>query len=103
VTPALNPKADHVFHQYTLKIEGVNQFEMQSFLNEKGIPAMIYYPVPLHSQEAYGSDRYNEEDFAVTNELCQCVISLPMHTELDNEQLNYICTNVKTYLDKNLG
>lgn len=99
-TPALNPNSDHVFHQYTLKIEGLDQFAMQEYLNEKGIPAMIYYPMPLHTQEAYDADRYNDEDFPVTNELCKCVISLPMHTELDTEQLNYICTNVKAFLDQ---
>ena len=99
-TPALNPNADHVFHQYTLKIDGVDQFAMQNFLKEKGIPAMIYYPMPLHSQAAYESHRYDDEDFPITNEICKCVISLPMHTELDKEQLNYICTNVKTYLEQ---
>ena len=100
VTPALNPNADHVFHQYTLKIDGVDQFAMQDYLKEKGVPAMIYYPMPLHTQEAYDSDRYNDEDFPVTNELCKCVISLTMHTELDTEQLNYICTNVKAFLEQ---
>ncbi|MEX1000565.1 MAG: DegT/DnrJ/EryC1/StrS family aminotransferase [Crocinitomicaceae bacterium] len=99
-TPALNPNSTHVFHQYTLKIEGVDQFEMQQYLNEKGVPAMIYYPVPLHSQEAYDANRYRDEDFPVTNELCSSVISLPMHTELDEEQLQYICENVKSYLKK---
>ncbi|MBD3638427.1 MAG: DegT/DnrJ/EryC1/StrS family aminotransferase [Crocinitomicaceae bacterium] len=98
ITPAMNPNSDHVFHQYTLKIDGVNQFVMQNFLREKGVPAMIYYPVPLHSQEAYDAERYNDDDFTVTNKLCKSVISLPMHTELDNEQLNYICTAVKEYL-----
>lgn len=100
-TPALNPNSDHVFHQYTLKIEGLDQFALQNYLNEQGIPAMIYYPVPLHSQDAYEAYRYDDNDFPVTNELCKCVISLPMHTELDKEQLNYICTHIKNYLDKN--
>ncbi|UKN03329.1 DegT/DnrJ/EryC1/StrS family aminotransferase [Paracrocinitomix mangrovi] len=100
-TPALNPKADHVFHQYTLKIEGLDQFKLQNYLNEQGIPAMIYYPIPLHSQEAYEADRYNDEDFAVTNSLCKQVISLPMHTELDKEQLDYICDHLKKYLSQN--
>jgi UDP-2-acetamido-2-deoxy-ribo-hexuluronate aminotransferase len=99
-TPALNADSDHVFHQYTLKIEGVDQFKMQDYLNEKGVPAMIYYPLPLHSQEAYDAERYDDKDFEITNELCKCVISLPMHTELDNEQLNYICENVKAYLEQ---
>ncbi|MEZ4923262.1 MAG: DegT/DnrJ/EryC1/StrS family aminotransferase [Crocinitomicaceae bacterium] len=97
-TPGLNPQSTHVFHQYTLKIDGIDQFDMQQYLNDKGIPAMIYYPVPLHSQEAYEAHRYNDADFEVTNELCQTVISLPMHTELDEEQLKYICDNIQTYL-----
>lgn len=99
-TPALDSKSNHVFHQYTLKIEGLDQFAIQDYLKEKGVPAMIYYPMPLHSQEAYDAARYDHEDFPVTNDLCKCVISLPMHTELDNEQLNYICTNVKAYLEQ---
>lgn len=99
-TPALNPNSDHVFHQYTLKIEGIDQYAAQAYLNEKGVPAMIYYPMPLHTQEAYEAHRYNHEDFPVTNELCKCVLSLPMHTELDNEQLDYICQNVKSFLEQ---
>lgn len=98
-TPGLNPQSTHVFHQYTLKIDGIDQFEMQEYLNGKGIPAMIYYPVPLHSQEAYEAHRYNDEDFEVTNELCNTVISLPMHTELTEDQLSFICSNIKEYLD----
>ena len=97
-TPALNPNSDHVFHQYTLKIEGLDQFQMQEYLNQQGIPAMIYYPMPLHTQEAYDAHRYDHEDFPVTNALCESVISLPMHTELDEEQLDYICSHVKTYI-----
>lgn len=99
-TPALNPNSDHVFHQYTLKIEDVDQFEMQNFLKEKGVPAMIYYPKALHTQEAYEAHRYNDADFPVTNELIETVISLPMHTELDDEQLAYICDSVKSYLEQ---
>lgn len=98
-TPALNPQSTHVFHQYTLKIEGIDQYEMQEFMNSKGIPAMIYYPMPLHIQEAYEAHRYNDEDFEVTNELCKCVISLPMHSELEEEQLKYITDAVKEYLN----
>lgn len=100
ITPALDPKSNHVFHQYTLKIEGLDQFAIQEYLKKRDVPAMIYYPMPLHSQEAYDAARYEDEDFPVTNDLCRCVISLPMHTELDNEQLNYICTNVKAYLEQ---
>ncbi len=99
-TPKIEMYSTHVFHQYTLKIKGINQFEIQQYLKEKGIPAMIYYPVPLHSQKAYDAHTYRDEDFEVTNELCKTVLSLPMHTELDENQLAFICESLKEYLDK---
>jgi UDP-2-acetamido-2-deoxy-ribo-hexuluronate aminotransferase len=97
-TPVRAKNSTHVFHQYTLKIEGLNQFEMQEALHKKGVPVMIYYPVPIHTQKAYGPERFNHADFPVTNELCKTVISLPMHTELSDEQLQYICDSVNEYL-----
>jgi UDP-2-acetamido-2-deoxy-ribo-hexuluronate aminotransferase len=100
-TPGLNPSSTHVFHQYTLKIKNIDQFHMQEYLKGKGVPAMIYYPKALHTQEAYGAAELNDEDFPVTNELCQVVLSLPMHTELETEQLQFICNNVIEYLAKN--
>ncbi len=98
--PAISDFSTHVFHQYTLKIKGINQFEAQEFMKSKGIPMMIYYPMPLHTQKAYDADKYNHSDFPVTNELCECVVSLPMHTELDDEQLDYITSSLKEYLTK---
>jgi UDP-2-acetamido-2-deoxy-ribo-hexuluronate aminotransferase len=98
--PARAKNSTHVFHQYTLKIDGINQFEMQEYLQKKGVPAMIYYPVPIHTQKAYGPERFNHDDFPVTNNLCKTVISLPMHTELSKEQLDLICASVKEYLTK---
>jgi dTDP-4-amino-4,6-dideoxygalactose transaminase len=86
----------HVFHQYTLQITNGKRDDLHKHLLEKGIPNAIYYPVALHSQKAYADSRYNESDFPVTNELIKTVISLPMHTELDQEQLTYI---TKTILD----
>ena len=86
----------HVFHQYTLKIKNGKRNDLHQHLLDNGIPNAIYYPVPLHKQKAYVDDRYNEEDFAVTNQLIDEVISLPMHTELDKEQLQFI---TKTVLD----
>lgn len=88
----------HIFHQYTLKLNTGNRKKLIEFLNSKNIPAMVYYPVPLHLQKAYKSDRYNEGDFPVTEKLCNQVFSLPMHTELTNEQLTYITNNVLEYL-----
>ncbi len=98
--PVIDKDSTHVFHQYTLKIDGIDQFKAQEFLKEKGIPAMIYYPVPLHTQKAYDADKYNHDDFKITNQLCKSVLSLPMHTELDEEQLNYICKSLKEFLNK---
>jgi len=82
----------HVFHQYTLKITNGKRDALAAHFAEKGIPCGIYYPIPLHKQKAYVDNRYKEEDFPVTNQLVKQVISLPMHTELDDEQINYIST-----------
>lgn len=92
--------SNHVFHQYTLQLKNVNRDEMREFLSNKGVPAMIYYPIPLHLQEAYTDPRYKEGDFPVTEKLCECVVSLPMQTELDNEQLNFITQSVLEFLNK---
>ncbi|WP_370392511.1 DegT/DnrJ/EryC1/StrS family aminotransferase [uncultured Winogradskyella sp.] len=91
----------HVFHQYTLKLEGVDRDALVSHLNEKGIPCGVYYPIPLHKQKAYADERYNESDFEVTNHLVDNVISLPMHTELDDEQIDYITTTVLSFINSN--
>ena len=88
----------HVFHQYTLQITNGKRDELHKHLLEKGIPNAIYYPVALHAQKAYQDDRYNEEDFPVTNQLIKTVISLPMHTELDDEQLNFITQTIINFL-----
>jgi len=93
-TPARSPFTSHVFHQYTLKTTGVNRFKLQEYLKEREVPAMVYYPVPMHMQKAYDDPRYKKGDFPVSEALSESVISLPMHTELDEEQLNYICTSV---------
>jgi len=89
-TPERSKNSTHVFHQYTLVLNGVNRDELRQYLAEKEIPAMIYYPIPLHMQKAYKDERYKEGQFPVTEKLCANVLSLPMHTELDEEQLEYI-------------
>ncbi len=89
-TPAKVKGSTHVFHQYTLKVDGVDRAALIEHLNGKGIPAMIYYPVPLHMQKAYQDDRYTEGQFPVAEMLASQVISLPMHSELDDEQLMFI-------------
>lgn len=90
----------HVFHQYTLKIKNSDRDALANHLNEKGIPCGIYYPIPLHLQKAYKDERYKESDFAVTNQLVKEVISLPMHTELDDEQIKYITETVINFVSK---
>jgi UDP-2-acetamido-2-deoxy-ribo-hexuluronate aminotransferase len=89
----------HVFHQYTLVTNGVSRIKLLEYLQSKEIPAMVYYPVPLHMQKAYVDPRYKEGDFPVTEMLCKTVISLPMHTELDEEQLNYITASVLDFVN----
>ena len=89
----------HVFHQYTLRIKDIDRNELVKHLNEKGIPCGVYYPIPLHKQKAYVDERYNEEDFKVTNQLVKDVISLPMHTELDDEQIEYITSTIKKFIN----
>lgn len=98
-TPARFAKSKHVFHQYTLVTNSFDRTKLQEHLQEKGIPAMIYYPVPMHLQKAYQNSRYKEGDFPVTEALAKSVISLPMHTELDEEQLKYITDSVLEFVN----
>lgn len=89
---------DHVFHQYTLRIIDADRDGLMQHLLDKGIPCAIYYPIPLHSQKAYVDSRYKEDHFPVTNQLVKEVISLPMHTELDYEQIKFITDSVLEFL-----
>ncbi len=87
----------HTFHQYTLKVE--RRDELQDFLKAKGIPSMVYYPEVLHLQEAYQFLEYKEGDFPVSEKLVKSVLSLPMHTELDEVQLEYIVESIKEFFN----
>ena len=98
VTPTISDFTTHVFHQYTLKITNGKRDELHQHLLDNNIPNAIYYPVPLHAQKAYQDDRYNEADFTVTNQLIDEVISLPMHTELDEEQLAFITKIINDFI-----
>jgi dTDP-4-amino-4,6-dideoxygalactose transaminase len=98
ITPVRFPNSTHVFHQYTLKVQGIDRGKLQEFLASKDIPAMIYYPVPIHLQKAYLDPRYKPGDFPVTEKLSESVISLPMHTEMDEDQLNFITSSVLEFL-----
>ncbi len=95
--PARSEHSTHVFHQYTLRILNGKRNELQKFLGEKEIPAMIYYPVALRKQKAYYQES-NDADFINTDKLLDQVISLPMHTELDEEQLKYITDAVLEFM-----
>ncbi|HEY9169282.1 MAG TPA: DegT/DnrJ/EryC1/StrS family aminotransferase [Lutibacter sp.] len=101
ITPVICEDLDcHVFHQYTLKVLNTDRDALVNYLNENGIPCGVYYPIPLHSQKAYTDKRYNEADFPVTNQLVKEVISLPMHTELEDEQLVFITSKVIEFVSK---
>lgn len=97
LTPKRAEDSTHVFHQYTLRILNGKRNELQKFLTEKEIPAMIYYPVALRKQKAYYQES-NDADFVYTDKLLDQVISLPMHTELDDEQLKYITDAVLEFM-----
>ena len=97
-TPGRAKNSTHVFHQYTLQLSGVDRMALRDYLAGKNIPAMIYYPVPLHLQKAYTDPRYKAGDFPVTEKLCASVISLPMHTELDVDTLKYITDSVLEFI-----
>ncbi len=97
--PARTKNSNHVFHQYTLTLNGVDRDKLKEHLASKEIPAMIYYPVPLHNQNAY-KNSVNDRKYPVTEKLCSSVISLPMHTELDDETLKYISESVLEFCNK---
>lgn len=89
----------HVFHQYTLRIIDADRDGLMQHLLDNGIPCAIYYPIPLHAQKAYADARYIESDFEITNQLTKEVLSLPMHTELDDDQIQFITQNVLSFLN----
>lgn len=101
-TPHRAAYSGHVFHQYTLLLQGIDRNAMHDYLAHRNIPSMIYYPVPAHRQKMFADVATSEMDLPVTDWLTERVISLPMHTELDEEQLNYIVTNVLNFIKTNL-
>lgn len=100
ITPSIDSQSTHVFHQYTLRLKGVDRDALRSYLNEQDIPAMVYYPVPLHMQKAYHDPRYQEGQFPVTEALCKEVISLPMSPNLDQEQLSFITNHLNVFFTR---
>lgn len=92
--PIRVPYSTHTFHQFTLKVKDSKRDALKQYLSEKGIPSMVYYPIPAHLQPAYRYLGYQEGDFPVSEQLCKEVLSLPMHTELTEDQLQYICETI---------
>jgi UDP-2-acetamido-2-deoxy-ribo-hexuluronate aminotransferase len=101
ITPIVCDNCDcHVFHQYTLVIKNADRDGLVKHLQANNIPCGVYYPIPLHKQKAYVDERYKEENFTVTNQLVKECISLPMHTELDDEQIKFITDHVKEFINR---
>jgi UDP-2-acetamido-2-deoxy-ribo-hexuluronate aminotransferase len=99
--PERSPNSTHVFHQYTLKVAGGKREALRKHLEERGVPAMIYYPVPCHLQNAYKTARFAEGSLPVTESITHEVLSLPMSTELDEVQLKHITASVKSFFSNN--
>jgi dTDP-4-amino-4,6-dideoxygalactose transaminase len=98
ITPIVKESCQsHVFHQYTLRVLNGKRDELSEFLNDNKIPHGIYYPIPLHRQKAYTDERYKKEDFKTSIMMSKQVISLPMHSELDEEQINFISQKVNQF------
>ena len=95
--PFRSSNSTHVFHQYTVKTNGIDRDQFKAYLESKGIPNMIYYPVPLHLQKAYSKPEYPAGSFKITEQLSKTVISLPIHTEMNPDQLSYICDTIKSF------
>lgn len=98
--PARFKKSTHGFHQYTLKLDGINRDQLITWLESKGVPANVYYPVPIHLQNGFKNLPHKKGDLSVTEDLMQRVFSLPMHTELTTEQLAYITDSVQEFTGK---
>lgn len=98
--PARTPYSNHVFHQYTLKLDGINRDELNTFLASKDIPSMIYYPVPGHRQKMFSSFNLGDLEMPITDDLTKRVLSLPIHSEFEEEQLTYICESIKEFVSK---
>ena len=89
----------HVFHQYTIRVLSNKRDKLAQYFSDLKIPFGIYYPIPLHRQKAYNTKDYKDVDFPNTILLCDEVISLPMHSELDDDQINFICDKIKDFLN----
>jgi UDP-2-acetamido-2-deoxy-ribo-hexuluronate aminotransferase len=95
--PLRAPYSSHVFHQYTVTVEGGRRDALRSHLEMKGVPTMIYYPVPLHFQVAYRKSEFGTGAFKIAEQLSTSVLSLPIHTEMEQDQLSYICDSINNF------
>jgi dTDP-4-amino-4,6-dideoxygalactose transaminase len=95
--PVRSKNSTHIFHQYTIVIKDEMRDGLKAHLEKNNIPAMIYYPVPIHMQKAFKCEINKDGNFPVTEFLGQHVLSLPMHTELDEEQMYFICSHIKSF------
>ena len=100
ITPKESTFSTHVYHQYTLKVLDGKRDELKEFLASHGIPAMVYYPIPLHKQEAFLQIAHQSGDMSVAEKLCDEVLSLPMHTELDLSTIAFIISKVMSFYGK---
>lgn len=98
-TPVRVKNSSHVFHQYTVQINNGKRDELKAFLQDKGVPSMVYYPVPLHLQKAYQEFGYKQNDFPVAEDLCTRVLSLPIHTEMKADDQDYIIKTIKEFFN----
>lgn len=100
-TPVRGKESKHVFHQYTLTLDGIDRDELNAFLATKDVPSMIYYPVPAHKQKMFSAFGSENTVLPITDWLTERVISLPIHTEMEQDQLDHICAAVKEFIEKN--
>lgn len=99
ITPFRSDRSNHVFHQYTLVLDGIDRDELNKFLADRDVPSMIYYPVPAHKQKMFEVFNSAETELPVTDWLTERVISLPIHTEMEADQLDYICNAVSEFMN----
>ena len=97
-TPVRGKESRHVFHQYTMQLTGIDRDALVSFLATKEVPSMIYYPVPAHRQKMFSAFGSASTVLPVTDALTSCVMSLPIHTEMEQEQLDFICASVAEFI-----
>jgi UDP-2-acetamido-2-deoxy-ribo-hexuluronate aminotransferase len=100
IVPERSVYSSHIFHQYTIRVKNNQRDALKTFLETKNIPSMVYYPGPLHLQNAYSYLGYSISDFPVTTSLCKEVLSLPMHPDMEEEQINHITTNILKFFNK---